>query len=232
MCFLYDLNSFLINFGITILHIRDHIDPDHVSGLVVSGGGYVCAPYLHNDSSSKLKETLEKSEFIDDMYYVTASFSEDGGAYFPSRTNTYLLARFSDPIQTMKDVERYKQNKPTFVFTRDDEFFERLSDQKLNLISVYYLEYGHSETDLFEVASIVAKRNRVRRAECGHLDLSSTETPKFTFPYGDNLVVFEVSSGNTHQSDNKYCEKTRKEVARKGIRLTNLLNLSVIEKIK
>ncbi len=52
------------------------------------------------------------------------------------------------------------------------------------------------------------------------------------FPYGDNLIVLEVSSDNTHQSDNKYCEKTRKEVARKGIRLTNLLNLSVIEKIK
>ena len=203
-----------------------------MSGPVVSGGGYVCVPYLHNDSSSSLQETLLNSAYIDDMYFVTASFSEDGSAYFPSRTNTYLLARFSDQKQTMKEVDRYKQERPTFVFTKDDEFFERLSDQKLNLISVYYLEYGDSETDLSEIASIVAKRNRVRRAECGHLDLSSTETPKFTFPYGENLIVFEVSSGNTHQSDNKYCEKTRKEVARKGIRLTNLINLSVIEKIK
>jgi hypothetical protein len=132
----------------------------------------------------------------------------------------------------MKDVDKYKQDRPTFVFTKDDEFFERLSDQKLNLISVYYLEYGDSEGDFFELASIVAKRNRVRRAEFGHLNLSSTESPKFTFPYSDNLVVFEVSSDNTHQSDNKYCEKTRREVARKGIKLTNLLNLSVIEKIK
>ena len=203
-----------------------------MSGSEVSRGGYICAPYLHNDSSSKLKETLEKSEYIDDLYFVTASFSEDGSAYFPSRTNTYLLARFNNPNQTMKDIDKFKQDRPTFVFTKNDEFFERLSDQRLNLISVYYLEYGHSEGDLFELASIVAKRNRVRRAESGHLKLSSTESPKFTFPYGDNLIVFEVSSDNTHQSDNKYCEKTRREVARKGIRLTNLLNLSVIEKIK
>ncbi len=198
----------------------------------MTSGGYVCAPYLHNNPSTKLKEILEKSEYVDDMYFVTASFSEDGGAYFPSRTNTYLLARFKDQKQAMIEIEKYKQERPTFVFTGDNEFFERSTDQKLNLVSVYYLEYGHSHTDLVELASIVAKRTRVRKAECGSLDLSSTETPKFTFPYGNNLVVFEVSSGNTHQSDHKYCEKTRKEVARKGIRLTNLLNLSVIEKIK
>ncbi len=100
-------------------------------------GGYVCAPYLHNDSSSKLRETLEKSDYIDDMYFVTATFSEDGSAYFPSHTNTYLLARFKDQKQTMKEVERHKQDKPTFIFTRDDEFFERLSHDKLNLVSVY-----------------------------------------------------------------------------------------------
>lgn len=203
-----------------------------MSGPENSVGGYVCAPYLHNGPSSKLKETLEESDYIDDMYYVTATFSEDGNAYFPSRTNTYLLARFKDQKQTMKEVEKYKQDRPTFVFTKDNEFFERLSDQKLNLISVYYFEYGHSESDLSELASIIAKRSRVRRAECGCLNLSSTETPKFTFPYKDNLVVLEISSDNTHQSDNKYCEKTRREVARKGIRLTSLLNLSVIEKIK
>jgi len=166
------------------------------------------------------------------MYYVTATFSEDGYAYFPSRTNTYLLARFNDQKQTMREIEKYKQDRPTFVFTKDKEFFERISDQRLNLISVYYFEHGHSESDLSELASIIAKRSRVRRAECGFLDLSSTETQKFTFPYKDSLVVLEISSDNTHQSDNKYCEKTRREVARKGIRLTSLLNLSVIEKIK
>ncbi len=197
-----------------------------------SEGGYVCAPYLHNSSSSKLRETLEKSAYVDDMYFVTATFSEDGSAYFPSRTNTYLLARFNDQKHAMEHVDKYKQDKPTFVFTRDDEFFERLSNDKLNLVSVYYLEYGHSRSDLSDLAMTVAKRQRVRRAASGSLALSSTENPKFTFPYGNNLVVLEVSSDNSHQSDNKYCEKTRREVARKGITLTTLLNLSIIEKIK
>ena len=203
-----------------------------MSGSGVAEGGYVCAPYLHNESSLKLKEYLEKSEYVDGVYLATATFSEDGNAYFPSHTNTYLLARFSNQQVALEQTKKFQQDKPTFVFSRYDEFFERVSDHKLNLISVYYLDYGHSESDLFDLAMIVAKRNRVRRAECGTLHMTSTETPKFTFPYFDNMVVFEVSSDNTHQSDNKYCEKTRKEVARKGIRLTNLMNLSVIEKIK
>lgn len=203
-----------------------------MSGSGVEMGGYVFAPYLHNEPSSKLKDLLESSGDVDDMYFATATFSEDGNAYFPSHTNTYLLARFRDRQTILKEVDRCKQERPTFVFSRHEEFFERFNEQKLNLVSVYYLDYGHSESDLSDLALIVGKRNRVRRAEYGGLQMSSTQTPKFTFPYVDNLIIFEVSSGNTHQSDNKYCEKTRKEVARKGIRLTNLLNLSVIEKIK
>lgn len=166
------------------------------------------------------------------MYFATATFSEDGNAYFPSHTNTYLLARFKTQQAAIDQVSKFKQDRPTFVFSRYDEFFERFTDQKLNLVSVYYLDYGHSESDMSDLAMIVAKRSRVRRAECGSLHMTSTEAPKFTFPYRDNLVVMEVSSDNTHQSDNKYCEKTRREVARKGIRLTNLMNLSIIERIK
>jgi len=198
----------------------------------MSDSGYVCVPYLPNGNEVRLKETLEKSNNIHDMYFVTATFSEDGNAYFPSRSNIYLLARFKNQIETLKEVEKFKQEKPAFVFTQDDEFFERLNDEKPNLISVYYLEQTKSESDLHDLALIIARRNRVRRAEMGSLKLSTTQNPKFTFPYGNNLVVLETSSDNSHQSDNKYCEKTRKEVQRKGIRMTTLLNLSVIEKIK
>lgn len=212
--------------------MRKRIDSDHMSNSKIAEGGYVCTPYLHNEFFSKLKESLEKSEYIDDMYFVTATFSEDGNAYFPSHVNTYLLARFRDQQLVLDEVNKYKQGRPTFVFSRYDKFFERFTNQKLNLVSIYYLDYGHSRSDLNDLEMIVVKRNRIRRVECGALYIYSTEITKFTFPYDNNLVVFEVSSDNTHQRDNKYCEKTRREVARKGIRLTNLLNLSIIEKIR
>jgi len=203
-----------------------------MSGVNMSEGGYVCVPYLQNNAFITMKNTFEKSDFVDNMYFVTATFSEDGRAYFPSRSNTYLLARFKDRSQIMNEVEKCDQETPTFVFTKNDEFFERLDDNNLNLLSFYYLEHSDSKSDLSELVYIVAKRDRVRRAEMGDLKLSTTQIQKFTFPYERNLIVLEVSSDNKHQADNKYCEKTRKEVQRKGIGMTNLLNLSVIEKIK
>ena len=193
--------------------------------------GYVCLPYLQAGPSTKIKEFLEQLEYVDNIYLATATFSEDGGAYFPSRTNTYLLAHFHDYDKILREIEKYVQEKPIFVFKNNAEFFERLYNEKLNLVSIYYLD-DHSDSDLHELAMSVAKRQRIRRAEWDNMSLHTTSQPKFTFPYGDNLIVLEISSDNTHQSDNKYCEKTRKEVARKGIRLTNLLNLSIIEKIK
>ena len=166
-------------------------------------------------------------------YLVTSTFSEDGNAYFPLHVNTYLFARFRNQPFVLEQIEKHKQQSPTFVFSKYGRFFERLTDRKLNLVSVYYLDYDHSESDLNDLAHVVVKRSRVRRAECLTIHvLSSTQTSTFTFPYGNNLIVFEVSSDNTYQSDNKYCEKTRREVARKGIILTNLLNLSILEKIK
>ena len=104
-------------------------------------GGYVCVPYLHNHPSVELKDTWEKSKDVDDMYFVTATFSEDGSAYFPSCSNHYILARFKDSKRMIREVEKCKQDHPAFVFTIDSELFQRDTDRKLNFFSVYYLEY-------------------------------------------------------------------------------------------
>ena len=196
------------------------------------GEGYVCAPYLHNHTSIELKETWEKSKDVDDMYFVTATFSEECGAYFPTRSNHYILAKFKNAVKMMKEIEKYQQDKLSFVFTMDGELFQRDTNGKLNFVSVYYLDYGQSDDDIREVASVIAKREKVRRAGLVHLDLAENEIPKFAFPYVKNLVVLEVSSDKSHQSDNKYCEKTRRDVSRKGITMTNLVSLSVLDKLK
>ena len=59
-----------------------------------------------------------------------------------------------------------------------------------------------------------------------------TLTSKFTFPYSENIVVIEVASEKSHQSVKKYCEKTRRDVNRKGMVMTNLLNLSILDQLK
>ena len=194
--------------------------------------GYVCYPYNHTHDSIELKEFWERSRNIESMYFVTATFSSDSKPYFTNSSNHYLLARFKDSQILSNDVLNHKQKEESFVFSMDDDFFEREVDGTINFVSVYYLEYGESGDDVFEIANVVAKREKVARAGVGHMDLYCTESPKFTFPYSNNIVVLEVSSEKSHQSVNKYCEKTRSDVNRKGYSLTNLVGLSILEQLK
>ena len=198
----------------------------------ITTGGYVCAPYLHNHNSVELKESWSHSRNIEDMFFVTATFSTESKPYFPSSANHYLLAKFKDSKKIEKEMEKFNQEKPSFVFGINDDLFEREGQGKTNLISVYYLDYGDSDEDFTEIAGVVAKRDKVAKAGLGRMDLYCDEKPKFTFPYNENIVVLEVSSEKGHQSDNKYCERTRRDVGRKGITMTNLVSLSVLEKLK
>ena len=55
---------------------------------------------------------------------------------------------------------------------------------------------------------------------------------KFTFPYADNIVIVEVASEKSHQSVKKYCEQTRRDVNRKGLTMTNMMSLSILDNLK
>ncbi len=194
--------------------------------------GYVCAPYLHSHDSIELKDTWSHSKNIEDMYFVTATFSSESKPYFTDCANHYLLAKFKDDKKTIKDLSKHQFEKTSFIFSMDDDLFEREVDGSMNFVSVYYLQYGDSVEDFSEVARVIAKRNKIGRASLGHMNIYSNEPPKFTFPYNENIVVLEVSSEKSHQSVNQYCEKTRRDICRKGITMTNLVGLSVLEKLK
>ncbi len=194
--------------------------------------GYVCYPYNHTHDSIELKELWEGSKNIESMYFATATFSGVSKPYFTNRSNHYLLARFKDNTSLSGDVENHKQVEESYVFSIDDDFFQREVDGNMNFVSIYYLEYGESGEDVSEIANVVAKREKVARAGLGHMNLYCKESPKFAFPYSNSIVVLEVSSDKSHQSVNKYCEKTRSDVTRKGYSLTNLVGLSILEKLK
>lgn len=165
------------------------------------------------------------------MHFVTATFSPDSKPYFDSLANHYLLARFRDSRYVLRSVEKRRQEKASFVFGIDENLFEREATGAVNLVSVYYLEYGETDEDVGEVALVMARKDKVGRAGVGHMDLRST-TQRFDFPYRDRIVVLEVSSDKSHQSVNKYCEKTRRDVCRTGITMTNLVSLSLLETLK
>ena len=205
---------------------------DPVSQTEIIANGYVCAPYLHNHNSIEIKDDWINSKNIEEMYFVTATFSDESQPFFSNSSNHYILAKFKNNKKIQKEFKKYKQDKDSFIFSIDDDLFERDVDGLTNFVSVYYLEYGESHEDISEIANILAKREKIAKAGKGHMELCCNKAPKFSFPYTNNIVVLEVSSEKSHQSVNKYCEKTRRDVCRKGITMTNLVGFSILEKLK
>ena len=194
--------------------------------------GYVCTPYLHDHNSIEQKDIWINSKNIGDMYFVTATFSENSQPYFSYATNHYILAQFKNHQKISTEMSKNLLENPSFIFKMDDLLFQRQTIRKPNFISIYYLEYGDSHEDQTDVATHVARRDKVGYSGFGHMELFSSITPKFTFPYSDNIVIMEVSSEKSHQSDNKYCEQTRLDICRKGIVMNNLVSFSLLEKLK
>ena len=203
-----------------------------MSELALSYSGYVCAPYLHNHETVELKDLWVKSKNIERLYFATGTFSSDSKPYFTESTNHYLVAKFRDNHEVAKNLEKHNQNKLSFVFEIKDDLFQRETDGNTNFISVYYLEYGNSQEDIGEIASLLVNRGKIESAGYGYMETYCTTPSKFTFPYSESILVLEVSSERSHQSVKKYCDQTRKDINRKGLTMTNLVSLSILERLK
>lgn len=119
----------------------------------------------------------------------------------------------------------------SFTFSYSSPLFERAGD-RLNYVSLYFTKYTNGDLELGDLANTIARRDRVTKATLAQMNLLAAEQPKFTFPYSKNVVILEVEGDRTHQTDHKYCERTRRDVARKGISLSNLVSFSILEKMK
>ena len=203
-----------------------------MSKLSLSYSGYVCAPYLHTHESVELKESWIHSKNIETLFFVTGTFSSESKPYFSDSNNHYLLAKFKDSEKISVDLTKHNQEKTSFVFNIRDDLFQREVHGETNFVSVYYLEYGDNDEDLQEIANLLIKREKIEKAGLGTMNTFCLNASKFTFPYSENIVVIEVASEKSHQSLQKYCEKTRRDVNRKGLTMTNLLSLSLLDQLK
>ena len=193
--------------------------------------GYVCVPYQHDKFSIDVKEMWSSSRNIKSIYFVTATFSDECKPYFPFSTNHYLLAKFEDEEKLVKDAAKFTNAKPTFIFTVDNELFERDLENEQKFISTYYLEYNDPDA-ISDVANTIVKKDKIRKAGLAHLNLFCDEKPKFVFPHTEKIVIVEVSDSRSPQSINQYCEKTRQDISRKGVVMNNFVSLSLLEKLK
>ena len=191
--------------------------------------GYVCTP--HGKQSGALIESWKKSGNIVDIYFATATFSEESVPYFPNKANHYIVASFRDMAGVLEDIQQNSMDRLSFMFSLDSPLFERNGD-RLNYVSLYFTKYTSGDIEIGDLANVIARRDKVKKASLAQMQLLAAEQPRFTFPYSKNLVILEVEGESTHQTDQKYCERTRRDVARRGISLNNLVSFSILEKLK
>ena len=191
--------------------------------------GYICTP--HEKQSDSLIDLWKQNDIISDIYFVTATFSDETLPYFPKRANHYIVASFTNVQIVLEDMRSQNMDSLSFIFSLDSAFFERCGE-KLNYISTYFTKYNYSEMEICDIENVIIKRERVKKASLANIRILTTDQLKFTFPYSKNVILLEVEGKKTHQSDQKYCERTMREVARKGISLNNLMSFSILEKLK
>jgi hypothetical protein len=191
--------------------------------------GYICTP--HEKQSDSLIDLWKQNNIISDIYFVTATFSDETLPYFPKRANHYIVASFTDVQIVLEDMRSQNMDSLSFIFSLDSAFFERCGE-KLNYISTYFTKYNYSEMEICDIENVIIKRERVKKASLANIRILTTDQLKFTFPYSKNVILLEVEGKKTHQSDQKYCERTMRELARKGISLNNLMSFSILEKLK
>jgi hypothetical protein len=191
--------------------------------------GYICTP--HEKQSDSLIDLWKQNNIISDIYFVTATFSDETLPYFPKRANHYIVASFTDVQIILEDMWSQNMDSLSFIFSLDSAFFERCGE-KLNYISTYFTKYNYTEMEICDIENVIIKRERVKKASLANIRILTTDQLKFTFPYSKNVILLEVEGKKTHQSDQKYCERTISEVARKGISLNNLMSFSILEKLK
>jgi hypothetical protein len=166
------------------------------------------------------------------MYFVTATFTEETRLYFPGRANHYILISNlgqKDKENTTEIISTYERH--VFEFKITTTLFERLCE-RLNYVSIYFMRYSYGQKELIDLATSLAKRDRVTKAALAEMTVSCSMKPKFNFPYSRNLLIIEVDGGRTHQSDQRYCERTRRDAIRKGMSLSNLFSFSILEEFK
>jgi hypothetical protein len=117
------------------------------------------------------------------------------------------------------------------MFNLNSSLFERACE-RLNYISIYFTKYTYGSIEIEDLTNAISKRDRVKKASLASIQILTTGQLRFIFPYSKNAIVLEVDGEKTHQSDQKYCERTRREVARRGILLSNLVSFSILDKIK
>lgn len=201
-----------------------------MNDISIASRGYICYP--RDNNAQNLIEYWKNSDVVKDLYFATATFAFESKPYFPNNSNHYILVKYAGLDNIVEGISKYQRpNSSLFLVNNETELFEKYHE-KVSYVSMYYTRYDQDNNELRDIAGILARRDMVVSANLGNLKFMNNKKLPFIFPHADNIIILEVDGKKSHQSDQNYCEKTRKDVARKGIPLINLVSFSILEKLR
>jgi hypothetical protein len=201
-----------------------------LSENLIDSCGYVCYP--RDNNAQNLIEYCRNSDLVKDLYFATATFAFESKPYFPNNSNQYILVKYVGFDKIFAGIPKYQDpSSSLFLFNNQTELFEKYHEN-VSYVSICYTRYDHDNQELRDIAGILARKDMVVSANLGNLKFINNKKLPFIFPHADNIIILEVEGKKSHQSDQNYCEKTRRDVARKGIALINLVSFSILEKLR
>ena len=203
---------------------------DTTSGKKSPHGGFPCNIYDERPLACKTYPLIESQPITLDQKCKFCKEHQTANENLNAEIES--LAKIKDSGKISDDLSSHNQEKTSFVFNIKDDLFVREVQGETNFITVYYLEYGDDGEDLQEIANLLLKRDKIEKAGLGNMNTFCKNPAKFTFPYSENIVVIEVASEKSHQSVKKYCDQTKRDANRKGMAMTNLLSLSILDQLK
>lgn len=200
--------------------------------MVEQNAGYLFMPYAHGEEMDRVKNDLRKSDAVSEMYFATMSFAKGLEAYFPQKSSRYLVSRFDDKKDMRKIADVSRQDGYSFTFSKNELIFQKEMTERVKFLSAYYFEQDMSGSDILDVANILSKSARIRSAEFADLEVYSKEERRFEFPYKSRVVLVDISKGDTPSMQANHCEKLRRDACRKGLVMSSLMNMPMLETIK
>ncbi|MCS7141937.1 MAG: hypothetical protein NZ888_07120 [Candidatus Nitrosocaldus sp.] len=192
-----------------------------------------CVPYTHEEGSRRLKAHWKDSSNVIDLYFATVTMSNEFRSYFTEYVNHCLIATYSDVDEVVEDVYTYVPSSIAMLFSNRLKLLDRPRISRLNFVSVNVLKRGYGKVEVKDLESVFQRKQwRIKSANLARMLMLPEGMLRFTYPYADNILLLQLDSDESHISEQRYCEKVRLDVIRRGIYVEHIMSLSILEQLK
>ncbi len=193
----------------------------------------VCVHHMNDEATKRLKSQWLESSYVRDLYFATVTYSNEFESYLREHVNHYIVASYVNRDNVVKDIYRYVPSRLSIFFSSRRDILDRPKISRLNFVSVNVLKRGYSRLEIKDLEYVFARKQwRIKSASLASMAVIPERALRFSYPYADNILLLELDSEESHLSEQRYCEKVRMDIIRRGIYVENLLSLSILEQLK